>query len=303
MASTEYPLVTNAIPLYKSKPFVDIIIANIDAIDYPNIEIIISDRHQYDDTIDILADHFRDDMRVRILKAKDQLTYAQHYNLLLSLGQGKYFRWMPHDDSYPVCALKKKVEILETHPQYVLVNGPWYKLDAAGDVESFHEPRKSSSGKWSFETAVLVAFGSYEAHAFKGLFRRSVAVDYGIWLFDTTRIISAERCWEYAMSLMGEFYNYRDFKYYKRYYPGSTHHTWQQNWRPTDIFYAWFYKFKYQWALDRKPARIIAFLLLMLPLTIRNIVLKKLPRWWRWRIKWIPGNYLKRIIKLSLSKL
>ncbi len=300
---TDFPLVTNAIPLYKSKPFVKIIIANIEAIDYPNIEILISDRHGYDDAIDVLAERFRDDARVEILKARDELTYAQHYNLLLSLGKGKYFRWMPHDDSYPVCALRRKVEILEKSQRYILVNGPWCKLDAEDNIESKHQPRKSPLGKWSFETPVFVAFGSYEAHAFKGLFRRSVAVDNNIWLFDTKRIISTERCWEYAMSLVGEFYNYTDFVYYKRYYAGSTHHTWQEDWRPTDIFYGWYYKFKYQWALDRKPARVIVFLILMVPLTLRSIALTKLPRRLRWRLKWIPGPYIKRQIRRGLSRL
>ena len=299
----EYPLVTNAIPLYKSKPFIEIIIANIDAIEYPNIEILISDRHQYDDAIDILAEYFRDDTRVRILRATDQLTYAQHYNLLLSLGQGKYFRWMPHDDSYPQCALIRKVQILETHPQYILVNGPWHILDSSGNVESVHQPMKSPLGRWSFETPLFVAFDTLEAHAFKGLFRRSIAVDHEIWLFNTTKIIFPERCWEFAMSLKGEFYNDVDFAYFKRYSPASTSQTWRQDYRRVDIFYAWFYKFKYQWSLDRKPARVIAFLILMAPLTFRRLLLNEIPEPSRERIKKFPGKYLKRVIRQFLSRL
>lgn len=56
-------------------------------------------------------------------------------------------------------------------------------------------------------------------------------VKYGFF-FDSVR------CREYAMSLMGEFFNYQDFVYLKRYYKGSTHDTWQETWRPVDIFYS-----------------------------------------------------------------
>ncbi|HLF64107.1 MAG TPA: glycosyltransferase family A protein [Saprospiraceae bacterium] len=300
---TEYPLVTNAIPLYRSERFVEIIIANIDAIEYPNVEIIISDRHQYDDAIDVLAAYFKDDLRVTILRAKDELTYAQHYNLLLSLGRGKYFRWMPHDDSYPVCCLKEKVAILETQPQYVLVCGPWQILDASGNVIAVHRPMKSKLDRWSYETSLFVAFGNYEGHAFKGLFRRAITVEKGIWLFDTRHIISPERCWEFAMSLLGEFFLYEDFVYLKRYYPGSTHDTWQRMWRPIDIFYTWYFKFRYQWSLDRKPMRILAFLVLMAPLTFRKILCDKTPQPWKKWVKAFPGRIVKHWSRLLLSKL
>jgi GT2 family glycosyltransferase len=298
-----FPLVTNAIPLYRSKPFVEIIKANIDAIDYPNIEILISDRHHLDDAIDVLEEYFREDPRVTIIRADDALWYAQHYNLLLGIGRGKYFRWMPHDDSYPVCCLKRKVEILESNPQYVLANGPWRKLDSHDHVTELHFPVKSRLGKWSFETALFVAFGAYEAHAFKGLFRRSIAVEREIWLFDTKRIISTERCWEYAMSLAGEFYCLKDFEYYKRYSADSTHATWQRNWKPIDIIWTWYYKFRYLITITPKAGRILAFLLLMVPLTCRELILDKAPvRYHKW-IKLLPGRHVKHWMRLALSKL
>jgi glycosyltransferase involved in cell wall biosynthesis len=300
---SEYPLVTNAIPLYRSKRFVEIIISNIEAIDYPNIEILISDHHQYDDAIGILEERLRNDPRVTIIKTKNELNYAQHYNMLLSLGRGKYFRWMPHDDSYPKCCLKEMVEILESHPEVVLVNGPWHALDDNGKVIEKNQPGKSRLGYWSFETSLLVAFGGYEGHAFKGLFRRDVAVGKGIWLFDTERIISPERCWEFAMSLVGEFYNYESFEYHKRYYPGSTKHTWQQAEKPVDTLFTWYYKLRYQWALDRKPLRILAFVTLMVPLTLRQIYYSKLSPSVRSRIMQFHGLRLKGMMSKLLSKL
>ena len=298
-----YPLVTNAIPLYRSKPFVEIISANIDAIRYPNVEILISDRHQYDDALDILESRYAGDPRVRLIGAKDGLTYAEHYNLLLALGRGKYFRWMPHDDSYPRCCLEEKVEILEARPEVVLVNGPWHDIDSTGKCSPAVQPRKSRLGRWSYESSVFIAFGNYEAHAFKGLFRRSAAISRQVWLVDTARSIMPERCWEFAMSLIGEFCHYPQFAYYKRRYAGSTSYTWAQNRRMIDWFYSSLWKFRYQWSLDRKAIRIIAFLVLILPLTCRLILLNKTPTQWRRRIKAVPGRPLKRIIREILSRL
>ena len=117
------PLVSVAIPLYRSRQFVDIIARNIDAIDYPSTEILISDRHQEDDALDILAARFAGNRRVRILRARDQLGWVDHYNLLLTAATGEYFLWMPHDDTYPGGFISTLVECLERHPRAVLAFG------------------------------------------------------------------------------------------------------------------------------------------------------------------------------------
>ena len=52
------PLVTVAIPLYKSQPFFDIITENVENLAYENLEFIISDRHGYDDTLARLRQRF-----------------------------------------------------------------------------------------------------------------------------------------------------------------------------------------------------------------------------------------------------
>ncbi len=96
MASHTLPLVSIAVPLFRSRRLVADIIANLDAIEYPNIDIILSDRHGEDDAVDVLAEHFKDDSRVRVLVAHDRLNWVEHYNLLMQSSSGKYFMWMTH---------------------------------------------------------------------------------------------------------------------------------------------------------------------------------------------------------------
>ena len=58
------PRVSVVIPLYRSARFIDNIIANIEAMPQRGVEILISDRHCYDDTIDRLAERYTTDPRV-----------------------------------------------------------------------------------------------------------------------------------------------------------------------------------------------------------------------------------------------
>src|SRR6187397_2030409 len=73
------PLVSVAIPLYRSRPFVDRIARNIETLDYPSVEILISDRHMDDDAIELLGARFAGDPRIRLLRANDRAGWVEHY--------------------------------------------------------------------------------------------------------------------------------------------------------------------------------------------------------------------------------
>ena len=49
-AAPAHPLVSVGFPLYRSRRFLDNIVENLEAIDYPNLEMLVSDRHLHDDT-------------------------------------------------------------------------------------------------------------------------------------------------------------------------------------------------------------------------------------------------------------
>ena len=146
MPLSKFPLVSVAIPLFKSQRFLDCIIGNIAAIDYPNLEVIISDRHCADDAIELLTDRFRADQRIRFIKGSDQLNWVDHYNLLLQIASGQYFLWMPHDDLYPSDYIPQLVSVLESQPDAVL---------AYGRLEAVHLDNRSIS--WSLHPDLPLA--------------------------------------------------------------------------------------------------------------------------------------------------
>jgi hypothetical protein len=54
----DQPLVSAAIPLHRSRHLVDVIASNIERVDYPAVESLISDRHLDGDALDVLAERF-----------------------------------------------------------------------------------------------------------------------------------------------------------------------------------------------------------------------------------------------------
>ena len=107
------PTISIVIPLFKSRRFVRVIYTNIKRLENENLEIIISDRHCYDNAIDILKGLLKSDERVRFIQSDDKIGWVDHFNELLQIAQGTYFMWMPHDDSFPRGYVKSLVESLE----------------------------------------------------------------------------------------------------------------------------------------------------------------------------------------------
>lgn len=127
------PLVTVAIPLHRSKPFLHGLHGNCEALAAEDdMEIIVSDRHGLDDAINILESQWRSDPRFRFFKAKDSLNWVEHMNFLLAEARGRYFRWLPHDDLAPAGCLRPLVERLECDPRVTLAYAPPRAIDAAG---------------------------------------------------------------------------------------------------------------------------------------------------------------------------
>lgn len=129
------PLISLIFPLYKSKRFLDLIIANIEAVEYPNVEFLFGDRHLFDDAMDVLSQKYLGDDRFRFYRFKDKKGWLDNLNFLISKANGNYYRFMPHDDSFPICGLNCMVEEFNLHPDSILVFSP---------VKHFHldDPKK-----------------------------------------------------------------------------------------------------------------------------------------------------------------
>ncbi|MGA0557672.1 glycosyltransferase family 2 protein [Larkinella sp. VNQ87] len=229
--ATDYPLVTLAFPLYRSARFLSVIRDNIAAFTYPNLEIIISDRHGFDDALAQLQAQYANDSRFRFIRATDQIDWVSHYNELLRLATGTYFCWMPHDDSYPAEYISQLVDYLENNPDRIVafgqLNGISY--DGAQPVPAFcNQPVPTLTGHYYplREALWMVMFWTIGI-PFRGLFRREPLLRANLWIHPTKDNVAPDVYWMFGVALLGRFGPVPECSCLKRFYRESTHVQWK----------------------------------------------------------------------------
>ena len=216
------PLVSVAIPLWRSRPFVRQIARNIERLDYPNLEFLISDRHGHDDALQVLERRFGRDPRVRCLSSSDGVGWVDHYNDLLVAACGDYMMWLPHDDSVPPDYVSRLVSRLERRPEAALAFGRIVPIDLADAPlrYSFAPALFATRSAWAIRSSIELLFWG-PAVPFRGVFRRRVVLDRGLQIRPTLGSIGADGYWVFGLSLVGVLlYDDRAFCW-KRYHPRS----------------------------------------------------------------------------------
>jgi len=217
------PLVSVGIPLYRSLRFLDIIVANIEAIEYENVEFIISDRHLLDNTLALLEEKYANDNRFRFLSATDELNWVEHFNLILRNCRGKYSLWMGHDDSYPANYIPDLVKALEADPQVVLAFGRVEQVSLDGFLPTFPfvPPPMDPKEEWSIATSVRLLTLWQLWIAFRGVVRREVIEESNLYIRETYRNIRADIYWVFALGLKGRLQYVPSCYCTKRFYRSS----------------------------------------------------------------------------------
>lgn len=223
------PLVSVGFPLYRSRRFLEMIIENIEAIEYTNVEIIISDRHLLDDTLELLKRRFGSDARVRFLEGSDYLNWVENFNLLLRQSAGKYFLWMSHDDSYPSNYIGELVSALEERPDAVLAFGRVEQISVDGFLPTFpfSPPPVLPYEDWSLGCSLRVLTLWHLWIAFRGIVRREAVERSDLYIRQTYRNIRADICWVFGLSLKGRLLFVPSCYCTKRFYRSSTGANWR----------------------------------------------------------------------------
>ncbi len=223
---------TLAIPLYRSERFVDSIVANVEAVDHPSVEIVISDRHMHDDALERLRGRLGTDDRVEFVGTTDGVAWVDHYNDLLARARGSYLRWMPHDDGFLRCDLVRLVAEMQAHPGAAIVYGPTTATDFDGrpmpERDRPHPHPIADREPWTLRHSLDLVPKGYCNGAFKGLVNRELVLANGLFIRPTRRNVHAERAWLFAVSLVGELRFVPEYHYVKRYGPSSLHAGWTE---------------------------------------------------------------------------
>ncbi len=241
-AAPSAPRVTVGIPLHRSRPFVDVVSANIEALPGADVEILLSDRTGLDDALDVLAARHGADRRVATLRAHDRAGWVQHCNALLRRARGRYFCWMPHDDSFPAEWVPTLVRHLEAEPDLLMAFGRVEPLEIDGtpdNLEDYRHPAPGTgAGTWTVGDAVTALRRWRGGYAFRGLFRREPVVARGLFLPATRDGIDADVAWVFGMALLGRLRYVPEVACLKRYHAASAHRTWRRRVRH-DLSLGW----------------------------------------------------------------
>lgn len=232
------PRISVGIPLYRSRPFLGSLRENLTALAAEtDVEVIVSDRHGFDDALDILSAKWKHDSRFRFLKAFDRLNWVEHMNLLLCEARGDYFRWMPHDDCFPEDCLGPLVDRLDNDPAIVLAYGPTRGVDVEGcrvpERDRLHNFPVAPGGMWTLQHSLDLFWRGTCDGSFKGLFRRADVIDAGLLIRPTYELVHAERAWLFGLSLLGGLAEESASTYLKRYHTDSVHAKWRPRRRHT----------------------------------------------------------------------
>jgi glycosyltransferase involved in cell wall biosynthesis len=223
------PLVTVGFPLYRSQRFLSTIQKNLDAIDYPNVEIIVSDRHVEDDALAALRSRYQSDSRFRFMEATDQLGWVENFNLILSEARGKYAVLMFHDDSYPPTYLRELVAALERRPDASLAFGRVEQISLDGFLPTlpFSPPPAREGEPASILTSIRMLTMWQLWFAFRGMVRVDLVQRRKLFIRRTYRNIRADIYWVFALSLQGALVFVPTCWCVKRFYRSSTAADWR----------------------------------------------------------------------------
>jgi hypothetical protein len=269
---------------------VDGILGNVRGIDYPNVEVLISDRHGLDDAIDRLEAALGGDSRVRFLRAKDGESWPEHYNFLLEEARGKYMRWLPHDDLIARCTLKALVGELEAHPGVMLVYGDVHRVDMEGQPFPWpwnlvdQHPYNRGWRRWSFDIPIFLVYELWCVGAFLGLFRRDRVMEHGLRLHPTHRGVLADHCFLAGLGLLGEIRMVPDFHYVKRDHAASAHSAWrytrEDDWAQHRVLVGYLRTLEPRWR--RRVLGEASLWILTADRRLQHILSKRPRRVWKW---------------------
>ena len=230
MNESRAPLLTIGIPLHRSRPWIDVVNANIEAVDRPDVEFLLSDRTGLDDALDVLAARHRTDGRVAALRVVDGSNWVEHCNALLRQARGTYFCWMPHDDDFPRGWVDTLLGYLEAEPDLLMAFGHMERVitdETPPDrVHGPHPPIGTGCGTWTVDVAIAVLGQWRGGYAFRGMFRRDVVVARRLFLPRTRDNVDADLAWVFGMALLGRLRYVPEVACRKRYYAASEHRSW-----------------------------------------------------------------------------
>jgi glycosyltransferase involved in cell wall biosynthesis len=181
---------TVAIPVYNRQNLTlnHVALESALAQDMPDLEILVVDDCSTDGTYETLQSYH--DPRLRLVRNERNVGLFGNFNRCLHLAQGQYLRILCSDDKLIPGCLGREVDIMDVHPNVVLLSTRGRRVDESGRILG-PQAHHFRSGIYSGQQAIHAALWFQAHYAYNPfnypsgiLLRREVAIQVG--LFDTT---------------------------------------------------------------------------------------------------------------------
>lgn len=226
MTVSQRPKVTVAIPLHASVPWVDVVAANIAALDDLDAEIIVSDATCVDDAAGRLAELTRGDPRVSVVAEPRGLDWVAHHRELFAAARGEYVVILPHDDDFGPGYVADLVAALDRHPDAVVACGA-VEISHPGapdDGRRYRVPRPR--GRWSALSVARLFTFEMIGYLYRGVFRTAVLRREGIGPRPGDGGRRRDDLFVFEVLLCGPPVEVDGVRCTKRVHPGATHVAW-----------------------------------------------------------------------------
>jgi glycosyltransferase involved in cell wall biosynthesis len=214
------PPVSVGVPVYNGARYLPEALESVLSQSYGDFELVISDNASTDATEEICRDYVARDGRVRYHRVEKNRGIAWNFNRVVWLSQGRYFKWMSHDDRWHPELLARSVSVLdEGVPNCVLCYPRTVIIDEKGAISGSYEDgldlRHPSPGRRLEQLMARLR----RCNAIFGLMPRD--------LLTSTRLMGAfpraDRVLLAELALRGQFWEIPDEMFFRRLHPeGST---------------------------------------------------------------------------------
>lgn len=225
---------SHLIPMYRSGRFLDSIAHNIQELARPDTEVILADRNGDEAFCSSLRDRFANLPNVQVICDNSNLTWVGNMSDLMARASGETFQIVPHDDVTSREAADKLYTALMDAPDAVLAYGysEGYTLDWK-HIPHADQPRGAvellGPSPWRLSDALELMWMDRFNGAFKGVIRSEVLRNPALQFQSTKSTILSERAWLFALALTGGFVFEPVRMFKKRFYPESTHRSWEMS--------------------------------------------------------------------------
>lgn len=238
------PEISLLFPLYRSARFLDTLVANVEAVRMAEVEFLFSDRHSFDDTIEKLQQRYGHDPRFRFFKATDALDWVGNINFLIGKSRGRFYRFMPHDDLFPVCGLQAMRQVFDRHPDVAVVYGPIRSFDLNDPNRALQEQVNRNiipnDEPWTLQTALELNFRMSCPWCFRGLVHLEKLRAVNMRIKSTWKQIGADRCYHFGIALLGRSYYMPEGYSEKAFWAESTSANWNRRYQTGRVRWNWY---------------------------------------------------------------